>query len=204
MSWLQTFSEWYEEIGHKLSDLEKIEEQFDPMSIPEKRPHTAELFLGRMQPIHLGHIKIIKKMKNPIVVLVKGKKSSADKDRNPLSAEEQIRLLKKVFPKIRIIVAPTGYLPDIFSDLRENSGTEVVKVYSGADRISGYKRQIDSINKKLPSRRQFDVQFEETPRFTSATKVREAIRSDNEEEFRKLMPKELWDEFEHLQGELTK
>jgi len=201
MEYLETFSLWYE---HNVdAPLDKIEEEFDPMSVPKKRTKKAELFLGRMQPVHLGHIKIIKKMKNPIVVLVKGAKSSQDKTRNPLNAEDQIRLLRKVIPNLKIIVVKVGYLPDIFSDLRESGNYEITTVYSGADRINAYKKQIDSINKKLPKDRKFDVKFKETERFTSATKVRELIRSGNEEEFKKLMPKELHNEFKFLRKKIS-
>jgi len=192
-----TFDEWYRAIGHKAS-IDTLEEAFDASSVPNKGANPAEVFIGRLQPVHQGHVNIIKKMKNPIVVLVKGKQSSKDTDRNPLSASEQTRMLKKVFPNVRVVVAKTGYLPEIFAQLRETNGIEIKKVFAGADRLSGYERQITSINKNLDKTNSFDVEFVETERFTSATKVREAIRSDDYETFKLLMPKELYDEYDNL------
>ena len=79
---------------------------------------TASLFLGRMQPIHNGHEAIIKMMKNPIVALVKGGKSSEDKKRNPFDEKYQIKLIKKLNPSVTVITAPSGYIPDgIFSHI---------------------------------------------------------------------------------------
>jgi len=196
--YMESFKDWYDRVGGDSLDISAIEEAWSVESVPEKRSKRIEVFLGRMQPIHLGHIKIIKKMKNPVIILVKGAKSSLNKDKNPLSADVQIRLLRKAIPGIKVIIAKTGYLPEIFTDLRESAHNEVTKVYAGADRIKGYKAQIDSVNKKLEKSKQFDVAFEETERFTSATKVREIIRSGDLEAFKKLMPRELWDEFENL------
>jgi len=198
MTWyFETFHEWYE--THEDEPLSAVEEAFSPEAIPDKRHKPVELFLGRMQPIHLGHIKIIKKMKNPIVVLVKGARSSLDKNRNPLDADTQTKLLRKAIPGVKVIVAPNGYLPAIFVDLRESGGYEVEKVYAGADRISGYKKQVDSINKKIENEAaRFEVEFVKTDRFTSATKVREVIRAGDFDAYKKLMPKKLYDEFDNL------
>jgi len=197
LDYMESFADWYNNNGGDDLSLSAIEETWSPESVPNKRTNKVELFLGRLQPVHLGHVKIIKKMKNPIVVLVKGAKSSQDKNRNPLSAEEQRKLLKKAVPRVKVVVAKAGYLPEIIADLRE-AGYEVETVYAGSDRISSYKRQVDSANKKLLDKQKFDVTFRETERFASATEVRNAIRSDDKDEFQKLMPKELWSEFDHL------
>lgn len=158
---------------------------------------NVELFLGRMQPIHLGHEAIIKKMKNPIVALVKGKASGANKERNPLTSKDQIKYLKKLFTSLDIIEVPTGFIPDIINHIRKE-GKEVSVVYAGADRISGYKKMIDVYNKKLGDDQQMSVKFKETPRITSATTVRDAIRSDDFETFKSSMPKKLHSEWDSL------
>lgn len=161
----------------------------------------VQLFLGRLQPIHLGHKKIIDSMTNPIVVIVKGGKSSEDKARNPLSADYQEKLLKKVAPGVEVSVSPNGFLPGILGYFRKQ-GKEVTKVYAGADRIAGYKTAIDSANAKMPEEQRYHVTFQETERVTSATEVRNAIRSGDEATFRRLCPKEIWDEFNTLQKTL--
>lgn len=161
----------------------------------------VELFLGRLQPIHNGHKKIIDSMTNPIVVIVKGGKTSEDKARNPLSVEYQEKLLKKVSPGVEVSVSPNGFLPGILGYFRKQ-GKEVVKIYAGADRIEGYKAAINTANAKMPEDQRYHVTFQETERVTSATAVRNAIRSGDHETFKKLCPKEIWNEFDNLQKAL--
>lgn len=169
---------------------------FDESKLPERQDKSAELFLGRMQPVHIGHKKIIDSMKNPFIAIVKGSKSSEDKSKNPLDFNEQKRLLKKI-SNAQIIEVSVGYIPEIIKDIRLK-GFEVDVVYAGADRIEGYKKQIDAINKKLEDNKQIKVTFKETERVTSATTVRTAIRSGDAATFKKVMPKELHNEFDHL------
>jgi len=173
------------------------EAAFNPSVFLPTQKKKVELFLGRMQPIHLGHEAIIKKMKNPVVALVKGKISSKDKERNPLSVKDQTRLLKKLFPSITIIEVPTGFVPDIINELRKK-GLEVTTIYAGADRINSYKAMIDGYNKKLNDNQQMIAKVKETPRVTSATTVRKAIRDNDFETFKKNMPKKLYDEYDYL------
>lgn len=186
-------------------EIQMLEEAFDKTNYLEQQKKPAELFISRMQPVHRGHTAIIDSMKNPVVALVKGAKTSQDKEKNPLDVEYQEELLHKVFPKLKVEIVPTGYIPDIVNTFREQ-GLEVKKIYAGADRFAGYKGQIDSYNKKVDENQKIDVEYEETPRITSATKVREAIRSNNEAEFQSNMPKALWPEFSKLKsilGSLT-
>jgi len=204
VEYFESFSDWYFRIGGDSVGIEQIEEAFSLDAVPEKRSKRVELFVGRTNPPHSGHLKIIKSMKNPIVALVKGSKSSKDKDRNPLDANYQTYLLRKMIPGLRVIIVNNGYLPEIISSLREATHNEVVKVYAGDDRLGGYKNQIDRTNKHLDSSKQFDIDFVVTKRYTSASKVREAIRSNNEDEFKKLMPKAVWDDFEELKRRMTK
>lgn len=162
---------------------------------------TASLFLGRMQPIHNGHDAIIKMMKNPIVVLVKGAKSSADKERNPFDAKYQTKLIKMLNPGITVSEQGSGYLPDIIDYFRRK-GVEINEVLAGDDRIGGYERQIGSFNKQVPGEKQVKVKFTKTPRVTSASKVRALIRADDFEGFKKEVPQKLWKEYDTMKKKL--
>lgn len=157
----------------------------------------VQLFMGRMQPIHLGHKRIIESMKNPVVIVVKGEGTGKDRNKNPLSAEYQIKLIKKVAPRAKIIVAPGGFLPKIIGKLREDN-MEPDTIYAGADRIAGYQNQIKSANARMEAKYHYKVEFKETERVTSATTVRNALRNDDRESFEKNMPKELWPEYETM------
>ncbi len=164
---------------------------------PKPGSKKVQLFMGRMQPIHLGHKKIIDSMDNPVIIIVKGEKSSEDRTKNPLSAEYQIHLVKKVAPQAEVMTVSNGYLPKIIAQLREK-GMEPDTIFAGADRINGYKKQIDDANARMPPGYRYNVKFKETERVTSATTVRNAIRANDEAGFRKNMPKELWGEFETM------
>jgi hypothetical protein len=140
-------------------------------------------------------------MKNPIVVLVKGAKSSADKERNPFDEKYQTKLIKMLNPRVDVQIMPSGYLPQIISDIRQQ-GTEIIEVLAGDDRIGGYQRQIASFNKQMPKEKQIAVKFTQTPRVTSASKVRALIRADDFEGFKKEVPKKLWKEYDAMKKKL--
>lgn len=180
---------------------EFINEAVDESKYLPKASKQVELFLGRMQPVHLGHKAIIDKMKNPVVVLVKGAKSSQDKSRNPFDEKDQTRFLKKLNSRLKVEIARSGYIPDIVNMLRAD-GMEVTAVFAGNDRIGGYKRQIDSFNKQVPDDKQINATFKETPRVTSATTVRNALKSDDIDTFKKNMPKQLHGEYEYMRKKL--
>ena len=164
---------------------------FNITDMTEVGKKEVSLFLGRMQPLHSGHVAIIKKMRNPIVAIVRGVVSSQNKDRNPFNVDNQIKMLKKVFPSVQVIIVPNGYLPEIIDTLRQGNA-EVVKVYAGDDRIKEYKSQVERANKSLDEDRKIDVTFEKTDRLTSSSIVRDAIRKGDETTFQKNMPRELW------------
>jgi hypothetical protein len=141
-------------------------------------------------------------MRNPVVVIVKGGKSSEDKIRNPLSVEYQEKLLKKVSPGVEVSISPNGFLPGILGYFRKQ-GKEVTTIYAGADRIEGYQSAIKKANDKMPDDQKYHVTFKETERYTSATSVRNAIRSNDYDTFKKLVPKEIWDEWDTLRKTLA-
>lgn len=173
--------------------------------IPTRDPKSKEvsIFLGRMQPLHKAHQYIINSMVNPIVLLVKGKASSADKNKNPFDEQYQIRLLKKINPKVEVRVVPTGYVPEAAIQLRKE-GNEVVAIHAGSDRLPSYRVQFDALNKKIEDNQRFNVKYNQTPaavrKMVSATEVRNAIKNGDEEFFKKAMPKELWGEWETMKG----
>lgn len=152
---------------------------------------AVDLFFGRFQPFHKGHAQAVAQMQNPVVAIVKGAKSSLDKASNPLTFEEQKKLINKVFPDVLIIEAKSGYVPDIIQELRIR-GLEVRRVFAGSDRFKDYNRQIESFNKMTTDKDQkMHVQLIEPLRITSATFVREAVKKDDFKVYASLMPKEL-------------
>lgn len=161
----------------------------------------VELFLGRLQPPHNGHKKIIDGMKNPIVVIVKGAKSGQDAERNPLDEEYQKKLMEMIFPGLEISISPNGFLPGILGYFRKQ-GKEVNKIYAGADRIAGYQNAIDKANEKMPEDQRYHVEFKETERVTSATAVRNSIKNGDKDTFKKLVPVAIWGEWGTLRKKM--
>lgn len=167
----------------------------------QKGTKPVSVFIGRMQPIHKGHQSIINQMKNPVVLLVKGKQSSQDKKRNPFDEKYQEKLIKKLNKNVEVRVVPTGYLPEIANELRKE-GKELTDLYAGSDRLPGYKSQFERLN--LNDELKFEITYHETPRIASATDVRNAIINNDEKKFKQIMPQELWSEFSIMQKKLKK
>lgn len=175
-----------------------LAEALDPANYEVAQKKKGSLFLGRMQPIHNGHDAIIKMLKfQPFVVVVKGAKSSQDTARNPFDFKYQQQLIKKLNPKVEVIQAPTGYIPDMINGFRKQ-GVEIVEVLAGNDRIGGYMKQVEGFNKQMPPEKQINIVYRETPRITSATTVRNAIRADDFETFKKNVPNKLWKEYDKM------
>ena len=156
---------------------------------------NAQLLLGRFQPFHNGHLRIVNAMKNPVISVVKGAKSSQDKKVNPFDVDTQLTLIKSsVKPTVRVITSPSGYLPDIikqFADL----GINVTEVWCGTDRLETYKKQIERAG--LVDRVDI-VEIDRAADSESATAVREAIAEGNSDKFKKLMPQHTWHMFLQL------
>ena len=161
----------------------------------------VDLYLGRFQPPHNGHLAVIESMKNrPIVVIVRGKQSSQDKNRNPFDEVDQQFLLRRIVPGIETMVAENGYLPDIIQTL-EHLGSCPDTVYAGPDRIGQYRAQVERANKTLET--PLEIKFVETERVTSASVVREAIRSGDEEAFKANVPRAIWDQYPTMKEKVT-
>lgn len=169
----------------------------------ESLPGTA-IFVGRFQPLTAAHYSIIdnlrKSYRNVFVVIVAGK----TKKNNPLTLGQRVKLISKAFggklPLQSIIKAPTGFTPDILDKISRYISKEKLKrkfiLAAGEDRIDEYKRQINEYYKG-----EAEIEIKMIPReeeSISATKVRQALMQNNEEEFRRLMPQSLWDEYESL------
>ena len=128
------------------------------------------IFIGRFQPFTNKHIEIINKMSdendNCYVIIVRGKKTSQDKEKNPFSRKEQEILIDMLnFPvNVHFYFTETAYFFDLFDTNYYN-----FKLYVGTDRIESYKKSFkDKISEYIEIKR--------TDEDISATKVRELIR----------------------------
>jgi hypothetical protein len=122
-------------------------------SIP-KQSKKAIVMMGRMNPPTAAHLHVIGKMWSysqkhkltPIVVLVHGEKTSKDKTKNPLDAEDRVSYLRSATPSangMKIFISKSGG-PGAFELVREN-GYEPMVVAAGSDRAPGYLKILDEM-----------------------------------------------------------
>lgn len=154
--------------------------------------NNGSLILGRFQPLTLGHIKMLKQAERNsdklVICIVRARKQ--DLEKNPFPLELQEKMIKELFPKAEIITHSTGNLFGIMSKATSNINT----IWAGSDRVSSYKSTL-SRNPDLSV-----SEIKRTDDDISATKVRQALKDDNEKEFRKMMHKSLWKYYKELRN----
>ena len=166
----------------------------EEIKIPKKPGKTeVSILFGRFSPFTKGHLGILKMMKQdsslPIIVyLVKGKKSSLDKTKNPFDAKTQKMLIKKSAGNLikDVKFAPDGFVPNVIA-LARKDGYEPRSFYAGPDREKVYQAMID----KIPDKDKLKIDAKVRPikvriEGISATKVREAIQSGDFKTFQKM------------------
>lgn len=125
---------------------------FEAQDIPPKQKKTATVIIGRFQPPHAGHYKVIqhawkftkeKGLDGLFIVIVEGVKTSEDKISNPLTADERIRYIKnsgRANWVKDILVATSAF--DALVKIRE-SGYEPIAIAAGDDRADKYLAMLD-------------------------------------------------------------
>ncbi len=172
----------------------------------QKNPKEAAIFVGRMQPFHIGHQKTIdialKKYGKVAVIIVAGKGTSKDKTKNPFSFNERKKFIRRVYPnasQVKILRSDSAFLGDEKTPgligITKKAGWEPVAMYAGEDRIPSYQAMAKRANLD-------DFKVEQAARVTSATKVRNAIKDEDEKTFKKLVPKELHSMFSMMKTKL--
>ena len=115
----------------------------------------AAVVVGRFSAPTIGHYAVFDAAKKfirdrqdlrldavPIVVVVDGKETGKDKDRNPLSANERISFMKAsgLADGIKFIVADSAFAA--FEEVRK-AGYEPIAVGAGSDRANKYIEMLD-------------------------------------------------------------
>jgi len=171
----------------------------------------VNMIVGRFQPFTLGHAKVFKQIHDqnglPVVVFtVRGKKPNPEK--SPFSEETQQAMfakMQKEYPFLEAMyVAPSAGIDTLYSMMRP--AYEPVLWGFGTDRKKAYE---DMINKP-EYREQLDVdpdfkgyEIKRADEDISASKVRQAIKLDDEKTFKRMTPKSIHDMYIVLQDVLT-
>jgi len=157
------------------------------------------IFSGRFQPVTKAHSDIINTMakenRKVIIFLVKGKKTSENKTKNPFDSETQKKMLELVSPdNVEIKIISTGFFVDELNELPDE--TKFV-AYAGSDRIKAYK----AYEKYMGGNRTLEVkEVKRTDKGISATKVRQSLKDNNFEEFKALTDKKIHKMFNELRA----
>lgn len=128
-----------------------MEEILNEDLAPEQKK-TAVVVLGRFQPPHSGHYKVIqqawkfaksKGISSLVVVIVDGKKTGEDKVKNPLTADERIRYMEhsgKANWVTKFLTANSAFAA--LATVRD-AGFEPIAIAAGSDRADDYLRILD-------------------------------------------------------------
>jgi len=159
-----------------------------PLDKVNPNPAKKEVVViqGRFQPPTAGHLKAIKaaykKYRKPVViVLVKGAKSDVKFD-----SKTQKAVFEKMLDMPHMYIElDTGFVGNWIHELR-NMGKEPKALFCGSDRVKSYQGQINRYKDQL----NLDITVEEIARTgedISASKVRDALKNDDFEEFKRNM-----------------
>lgn len=162
---------------------------------------SVGVIVGRFQPPQKGHIKVIEnaiRKNDRVALFIAGQ--VYDKDRNPIPFSLRKKMIKDAVksPKLHVYEAKTGFIPQLIDSTIDLSGVGKINIFAGSDRINGYKQQMkkywenDNINWNV-------IELKRPRNAVSATKVRAAIRSRDEDKFREYVPRELWGYWSKLQ-----
>jgi hypothetical protein len=120
-----------------------------------EQPKRVAVAVGRFQPPTRGHYKVMDAMKafirdnkklnleaTPVVVIVAGGKTSEDKTRNPLTAEERQTYMESSGRAngVKFLIANNAFTA--FVAVRE-AGFEPIALAAGSDRQADYMRILD-------------------------------------------------------------
>ncbi len=142
------------------------------------------LFVGRFQPLHIGHLKVIKWIlkKYDKVIIIIGSSQKSNTDRNPFTVEERKEMIKRTLKIEGIKKYEIIEIPDVYDD-----DTWVKSILE--------KAKFDTVFTMNPWTKKcfekFNIPVKEHPKFggISASRIRKRIREGKEWEH--LVPKEV-------------
>jgi len=181
----------------------------EALNVPhkEKGKKPVNMFVGRFQPFTLGHVKVFEKMYKenglPVVVyMVRGGK--ADPEKRPFDEDMQQAMfakMKKQYPFLEAsFVVPNGAIDTMFAAARP--AYEPMMWGYGTDRKKAYGNMINkqSYRDDLgvdPSFKGYEITRGDEN--ISASKVRNALKIDDEKTFKKMTPKSIHGFYKPLQ-----
>ena len=198
--------------GHRVKNATAIKKTTvinEALTVPhkEKGKKPVNMFVGRFQPFTLGHVKVFEKMYKenglPVVVyMVRGGK--ADPEKRPFDEDMQQAMfakMKKQYPFLEAsFVVPNGAIDTMFAAARPvyepmmwGYGTDRKKAYGNMINKQSYRDDLGVD----PSFKGYEIKRGDEN--ISASKVRNALKIDDEQTFKKMTPKSIHGFYKPLQ-----
>lgn len=184
--------------------LDKIDTKPQLDSVTEEAGKAVVLTYGRMNPPTIGHEKLINKVKqhakehNADHLIVAS--HSQDAKKNPLTADQKLHHLHRAFPGTNIQVSNKEH-PSFIHQLKKLSGKyDHVHLVVGSDRVPEFEKVANKYNGKeyhfkkihVVSAGHRDPDAEGTEGM-SASKMREHVKNNDYESFKKGVPSKMTD-----------
>ena len=158
------------------------------------------LFVGRFQPLHLGHYKVIKNLlkKYYEIIIVVGSSNESKTSQNPFTAGERIELIRSAFGKedlTRMIVVPIADVNDhkLWPKLVLEQTPEFGVVFSNNELVRELFQNAGVKTKP--------IKFINLAAY-EGNKIRELMRN-NRKEWKKLVPKKTIPILEKLKSQFS-
>ncbi|MFB6116721.1 MAG: adenylyltransferase/cytidyltransferase family protein [Candidatus Nanosalina sp.] len=154
---------------------------------------SEAIFLGRFQPFHEGHYKVVEKYMDDFedLKIVIGSAGKKDEEENPLSFEERKEIIQECFPDLKVQALEDEEKTEEgnrkwASKLEKFNADTVISGNSLVQRLVEEYTDMDVLEPELHD-----------PEIYSGTEIRRRIRSG--EEWRYLVPKCAQDRIEELE-----
>lgn len=174
------------------------------LNTTERGEKKVNIIAGRFQPFTEGHMKVVEQLYKAnglptFILVVRG--SKADPAKNPFDEDTQLAMIGAIQDHNKMIegaaVIGTAGIDTIFNATRP--AYEPVLWGAGTDRLKAYKYQIDKYKEELNALPELDAhEIKRSDEDISATKVREALKIDDEATFKKMTPKGMHKMYEQL------
>jgi len=159
----------------------------------DKELEKVNLIVGRFQPFHNGHLKMIKELnkKNGLPCLVCVVNTGRETETSPFNEDLVNKYMESLVKENHSIIR--GYflnkrgLLGVIYGAAKSHGYLVKTIGAGADRIDDYRKQENYLKKNGPDFPS-DIELIETPRSISATEVRETLKNEDFTKFKKMVP----------------
>lgn len=183
-----------EEIYNLLKKSNEIE--YDTLLVESKNRTKVNIFLGRFQPFTKGHLKVLElgKQENNLPTVILMIQNTKMDEKHPFSDDLIKKEMEIIKSEYKDIIKDILYVKsaDIlaFGELLHDNNYEPVLWLTGTDRLIPYTKMAEKYKEQAGFISDFKTfEIKRGDEDISATKVRNAIKNNDINEYKNLMPK---------------